>query len=189
MRNFKELIIFIKEDLNRLSNTKNSYFKLIKFLITNASFKVTFWFRLGSYLKDKKYLKPLYFLSFIIYKMVQFKTGIQLPIGTTVGKGLQFSHFSCIVINNDVIIGDYCTIFQGVTIGSVRGKGAPRLGNHVVLAAGSKVLGNVSIGNFVFIGANAVVISDVIDLSVMGGIPAKVLNYNGKKNTLMYLHN
>lgn len=189
MNNFKELISLIGADLYRLSQSKNTYFKLFGFLITNASFKITFWFRVGSYLKAKRYLKPLYLMVFIIYKHVQYKTGIQLPLGTSVGRGLQFAHFSCIVINGDAVIGDFCTIFQGVTIGSVRGKGAPRIGNHVVLAAGAKVLGKVSIGNFVFIGANAVVIHDVADRSVVGGIPAKVLNCNGEENTLLYLNN
>lgn len=113
-------------------------------------------------------------------------TGIQLPVNTTIGKGLRFAHFSCIIINENSILGDNVTIFQGVTIGSMRGKGCPEIGNNVVIAAGAKIIGKVTVGSNVFIGANAVVVKDVPDGAVVAGNPAKILNMNGEKYVSLY---
>lgn len=126
---------------------------------------------------------------FLIHKRNQYKTGIHLLLGTAVGQGLQFPHFSCIVIYNYATIGHFCTIFQGVTIGAAGGKGAPKIGDNVVIAAGAKVIGNVIVGNNVFIGANAVVVTDIPDNAVVAGVPAKIINMDGLKNTLLYLNN
>ena len=78
------------------------------------------------------------------------------------------------------------TIFQGVTIGSMRGKGVPVIGNNVVIAAGAKVIGDVRIGNNVFIGANAVVVKDVPDGAVVGGNPARIISMKGAQYVSYY---
>lgn len=160
-------------------------------MITNASFKITFWFRIGSYLKEKRgpLFKMLYLMVYVIYKHYQYLTGIQLPLGTDVGKGLWFGHFSGIVINPVSVIGENCLIHQGVTIGSVRGPkgGVPRIGNNVVLSAGVKVVGNVRIGDNVMVGAGAVVVKDIPDNAVAVGVPAKVISMNGKEKVKYYI--
>lgn len=185
---WKECKNLICCDLKRLEN--HSWGR-VAYFFTNASFKITLTFRLGSYLKTKKgmFFRFLYLLVFMLHKHYQYLTGIQLSIGTRVGKGLAFSHFSCIVINSNCTIGDYCTIFQVVTIGSVRGPkgGVPHIGNNVVLASGAKIIGNVKIGNNVMVGAGAVVVDDIPDNAVVAGVPAKVLSYNGEFNTKLYL--
>lgn len=66
------------------------------------------------------------------------------------------------------------------------GKGASIIGNNVLLFAGAKIIGNVKIGDNVVIGVNAVVTHDIPDNAVAVGIPAKVLNYNGKEINKMY---
>lgn len=189
--NWKETKRLIRSDLNRLGNINK--WGGVKYLICNASFKITFWFRIGSYLGSKKGIifKILYYLVFFIHKHNQYVTGIQIPLGTKVGKGLCFSHFSCIVINSHCIIGDDCTIFQGVTIGSIRGPkgGVPTIGNNVVISSGAKIIGKVYIGNNVMIGAGAVVVNDLPNNSVAVGVPAKVISENGKINTEYYLNN
>ncbi|GHT87868.1 hypothetical protein FACS189474_1810 [Bacteroidia bacterium] len=134
-------------------------------------------------------LLVVYVIVFWIHKHNQYKTGIQLAFGTKIGKGLFFPHFSCIIINSGVAIGDNCIIYQGVTLGSVRGEkgGVPQIGNNVVICAGAKVIGNVKIGNNVMIGANAVVVNDIPDNAVIGGIPAKILNMDGVRNVANYI--
>lgn len=185
---WNETKILIKSDLNRLGNINK--WNSIKYLINNASFKITFWFRIGSYLQSHKgfIYKILYMFVLLIHKHNQYLTGIQLPFGTKIGKGLCFSHFSCIVINRNCVIGSNCTIFQGVTIGSVRGPkgGTPIIGNNVAICAGAKIIGKVNIGNNVIIGAGAVVVNDISDNSVAVGIPAKTISKNGKINTEYY---
>jgi serine O-acetyltransferase len=81
----------------------------------------------------------------------------------------------------EVKIGKNFTIYQGVTVGRVHsGKkaGVPTVGDNVTAFAGSKILGNIKIGDNVIIGANAVVLSDVPDNVTVGGIPAKIISQN-----------
>jgi serine O-acetyltransferase len=186
----------IFSDLKRISKSQN-IIVLIRFFISNASFKITFWYRVGHFLQNKignsnnratkLLLSIIYVFVFLIHKHNQYLTGIQIPFETKIGKSLFFAHFSCIIINSSAIIGDNCTIFQGVTIGSKRGEGVPVIGNNCVIAAGSKIIGDVKIGNNVEVGANAVVVKDIPDNAVVGGIPAKILNMNGEKICKLYL--
>jgi serine O-acetyltransferase len=88
------------------------------------------------------------------------------------------------VINGYATIGECCTIFQDVTIGrSFFGEceGVTQIGNNVILFPGSKVIGGITIGNNVVIGANAVVTSDIPNNSVVVGAPAKVVSNNVKQ--------
>lgn len=177
---FRELKYIIKSDIRRHHNSNSIYMWGV-----NASFRITYLFRITSYLKSKQnpFARIVLFILSILYKHQQWLTGIQLPIGTKIGKGLIFAHFSDIVIGSDVIIGDYCTIFQGVTIGSMRGFGGgrPKLGNNVIVFPGAKIIGNIKCGNNVVIGANAVVTKDVPDGAVVAGIPAKIISHKGSE--------
>ena len=175
--NFKQLKILINSDLYRLNYTPSTK-NILKAIFFNYSFKITFWFRLGSFLQEKKgfIMKCLYRIVFLIYKHNQYLTGIQLPFGTKIGPGLTFGHFSCIVITSSA------------TIGNVWGKsGSPTIGDNVVLYPGAKVVGNVVIGDNVVIGANAVVTKDIPANSVGGGIPAKVISDKGQEYTSLFV--
>lgn len=132
-------------------------------------------FRLCSFFKNKKpfHYRIVFFICRIIYKHYQIKTGIQLPIGTFVGKGLFFPHYSCIVINGDSIIGSWCTIYQGTTIGKSKGGGCPKIGNNCCIYAGAKIVGGVEIGDNVIVGANSVVTKSIQSNDVVAGVPAK----------------
>lgn len=92
------------------------------------------------------------------------------------------------MINEATIIGKNCLIFQGVTIG-VGTSGIPRIGDNVILSSGAKIIGGITIGNNVTIGANAVVTKDIPDNSIAVGIPAKVIAVNTpEKQKLYYCH-
>ena len=158
----------------------------VKYLFFNASFRITFWFRIGSYLARQKgiFFKLLYRIVFLIHKHNQYLTGIQLPIGTQIGEGLCFAHFSCIVINSTALIGKNCTIYHGVTIGGVRG---PK-GDNVVISSGAKIIGKVRIGNNVMIGSGAIVVKDIPDNAVVVGNPGKVISYNGKDHIQYFVN-
>lgn len=134
-------------------------------------------FRICTFLSEKKniFVRFLYMLTIIIYKHYQYKTGIQIPVGTSVGPGLMFPHFSCIIINKDSIIGSNCTIYQGVTIGKSIDGLTPVIGNNVTIYAGAKVFGGIHIGNNVVIGSNAVVTKDIPSNEIVVGIPAKCI--------------
>ena len=87
---------------------------------------------------------------------------MEIHPGATIGTGFFIDHGMGVVIGETTEIGDYVTLFQGVTLGGTgkeRGKRHPTLGNHVVVGAGAKVLGGIRIGDNVKIGANAVVLA------------------------------
>ena len=89
-----------------------------------------------------------------------------------------------VVIGETTIIGDYCLIYQGVTLGGTgkeSGKRHPTLGENVVVGAGSKVLGNILIGNNVRIGAGSVVLRDVPSDCTVVGVPGRVVYRSGVK--------
>ena len=107
--------------------------------------------------------------------------GIQIPLYATIGKGFSIKHYSGIVINGYSTIGECCTIFQDVTIGRSffgKNKGVPQIGDKVILFPGNKVIGGITIGDNVVIGANAVVTTDIPNNSVVAGMPAKVVSNN-----------
>jgi serine O-acetyltransferase len=101
-------------------------------------------------------------------------TGADIPLNCHLGGGLLLPHPNGVVIHPEAIVGPNCLIFQQVTIGSL-GSGAPRIGGHVDIGAGAKILGQITVGHHAKIGANAVVLSDVPDGATAVGIPAQVI--------------
>ncbi len=122
----------------------------------------------------------------IISAIARFFTGIEIHPAAKIGPGFFIDHGSGVVIGETAEIGEDCLLYQGVTLGGTgkeKGKRHPTLGNHVVVGAGAKILGNIKIGDHVKIGANSVVLKSVPDHSIVVGIPGKVI----KKKTLRFL--
>lgn len=195
--NFKTCRQLIHEDFRKVLTQQphgkiSEYLYILRYLITNNSFKFCFWFRLGSWSKGDKKLLLIYMFSWMMHRHYTFKFGIQMPLGSPVKGGLSFNHFSCIIINGSTQIGRNCTIFHGVTTALKMGgsnAGVPSIGDNCVLGPGSKILGSVTLGDNVFVGANDVVTHDIPSNSVVAGIPAKVINMNGIESTeLIRLH-
>lgn len=90
------------------------------------------------------------------------------------------------MISKRTIIGNNCTIYQGVTLGKTA-SGCPILGNNVIVCANATIVGNVNIGDNAFIGAGAVVIHDVPDNCVVVGNPARVVSSRGIEIGKTYL--
>ncbi|HQU28251.1 MAG: serine O-acetyltransferase [Nitrospira sp.] len=114
----------------------------------------------------------------IISQVARWMTGIEIHPRAVIGRGFFIDHGMGVVIGETAIIGDFVTLFQGVTLGGTgkdRGKRHPTLGNHVVVGAGAKVLGNITIGDFVKIGANSVVLRSVPSNSTVIGIPGRII--------------
>ena len=104
-------------------------------------------------------------------------TGIEIHPSATIGRGLFIDHGTGVVIGETAVIGEDVTLFQGVTLGGTgkeRGKRHPTLGNNVVIGAGAKVLGNITVGSDSMVGANAVVIRDVPEHSTVVGVPGRI---------------
>lgn len=105
-------------------------------------------------------------------------TGIEIHPGATIGKRVFIDHGMGVVIGETAVIGDDCTLYHGVTLGGTswnKGKRHPTLEQGVVIGAGAKVLGPITIGKNAKIGSNAVVVKDVPENATAVGIPARIL--------------
>lgn len=114
----------------------------------------------------------------LISHLGRFLTGIEIHPGATIGKGVFIDHGLGVVVGETAIVGDGVILYQGVTLGGTgkeTGKRHPTLGENVVVGAGAKVLGNISIGNNVHIGAGSVVLRDVPDNCIIAGVPGRVI--------------
>lgn len=105
-------------------------------------------------------------------KMFGFQIGLH-----TCGFGLRFYHWGTIIINKNAKIGRGGVIYPGVTIGQTSHGKVPVIGDNVFIGLGAKVFGDIKIGNNVIIAPNAIVVKDVPDNAVVGGIPAKVIKF------------
>ncbi len=122
------------------------------------------------------------FIPRLVAEISRFLTGIEIHPSAKIGRCLIIDHGMGVVIGETAEIGDHCIIYHGVTLGGVDlnpVKRHPTLGNHVVVGAGAKVLGNITIGDHSRIGANSVVIKSVPPYSTALGIPAKVIPNSG----------
>jgi serine O-acetyltransferase len=184
---------YLIEDLNRYFRNANTLWAKIKAIVLTQGIWATIVFRCGSWChRNKKRLKfPGVMLPFltILQKMIEIMTGITLPFTATIGKGLYIGHHSGIIIGPDIVIGSYCNISQGVTIGQA-GRGGvqkvPMIGDRVYIGPGAKIFGDIKVGNDVAIGANAVVTKSLNNSAVAVGVPAKVVSYNGSGDFVIY---
>lgn len=116
------------------------------------------------------------FLPRLISHFGRFLTGIEIHPGATIGQGVFIDHGMGVVIGETAIVGDYCLIYQGVTLGGTgkeTGKRHPTVGSHVVIGAGAKVLGNIQIGDYARIGAGSIVLRGVPSHCTAVGVPGR----------------
>ncbi|MDH3349647.1 MAG: hypothetical protein OEM02_16290 [Desulfobulbaceae bacterium] len=146
----------------------------------SQGFWVMIVYRFGRWrytLKNGFVRKPFSLLYKISYKIVQIITGIELPCEVEIGQNFRIDHFGDIIISGYARFGDDCVVRNGVTVGlkNLDEIIAPIIGNKVNIGAGAKLLGPISVGDNVDIGANAVVICDVPANSIAVGVPARII--------------
>ena len=119
-----------------------------------------------------------YWLARIVSNLARWLTGIEIHPAAVVGRRFFIDHGMGVVIGETAEIGDDCTLYHGVTLGGTsweKGKRHPTLGCDVVIGAGAKVLGPITIGDDVRIGSNAVVLKDVPAGATVVGVPGRVV--------------
>src|SRR5580658_7437351 len=114
------------------------------------------------------------FVSGVARRLQTALFGIEIAGNVKLGEGVFFMHTVGIVLGGDSQIGDRVMFLGGNTLGAVDRRGYPRIGNDVVIGAGARILGPVTIGDGASIGANAVVLRDVPPGAVAVGVPAVV---------------
>lgn len=129
-------------------------------------------------IRNKWLRLPWTVVYIFLSKIIEILCGITIPATAKIGRRFQIEHHGCIVVHGAVEIGDDCMIRHEVTIGNSGSEdplGAPKIGNRVHIGAGAKLLGRISIGDNVVIGANAVVTKDIPSNVIAAGVPAKII--------------
>lgn len=133
---------------------------------------------------NKLYKKGFKIIARIIMGFTQFITNIDIHPACTIGRRIFIDHGIGVVIGETAVLKDDITIYQGVTLGGVslnQQKRHPTILNGVIIGGGAKILGNITIGENVKVGANSVVLEDVPDNVTVVGIPARIIKKEEKK--------
>jgi serine O-acetyltransferase len=133
-------------------------------------------------------IHPLYragipILPRFLSNVSRFFTQIEIHPGATIGKGIFIDHGSGVVVGETSVIGDGCTIYQGVTLGGTslsHGKRHPTLGRDVTVGVNSSILGAIVLGDNVKVGGGSVVVKDVPANATVVGVPARIVAQDGK---------
>jgi serine O-acetyltransferase len=131
------------------------------------------------------WLKNLKWLARFIGMIGRWLTGVEIHPGATIGRRFFIDHATGVVIGETAVIGDDCTLYHGVTLGGTTwnpGKRHPTLEDNVVIGAGAKILGPITIGKGARVGSNSVVVKDVPAGATVIGIPGHVVRDSEGKN-------
>jgi serine O-acetyltransferase len=170
----------IQQDLQAVFDRDPAATSRLEVIFTYSGFHALLAYRIAHWLKS--FGVP--FIPRAISQFARWLTGIEIHPSAKIGTGFFIDHGMGVVIGETAEIGDYVTLFQGVTLGGTgkeRGKRHPTLGNHVVVGAGAKILGGITIGDNVKIGANSVVLKNVSANSTVIGVPARVIKTQGER--------
>lgn len=129
-------------------------------------------YRIGNWFHRHK-MQPI---GWVISWINRFLFGGFLPSSASIGKSVVVGYWGLgVVLHKDCVIGDHCHIGQNVTVGRNPGQpGVPTIGDHVYVATGTVIAGDIRIGSHVVIGANSVVLDSLPDFVFAAGAPAKV---------------
>jgi serine O-acetyltransferase len=170
----------IAEDLHNVFDQDPAARSKWEVILTYSGLHAIWTHRIAHWLWKKK----RFFLARALSQVSRFFTGIEIHPGAVIGRRFFMDHGMGIVIGETCEIGDDVTLFQGVTLGGTgkeKGKRHPTIGNDVLISAGAKVLGSITIGDHSKIGAGSVVLHNVPQDSTVVGIPGRVVRQNGVK--------
>jgi serine O-acetyltransferase len=177
---FTAIGIIFRDEVKAVFDRDPAASNYIEVLLTYAGLHAIILYRISHFLYTLKV--PL--IPRMISQSARFFTGIEIHPGAVIGRGFFIDHGMGVVIGQTTVIKNNVTIFQGVTLGGTgkeKGKRHPNIEDNVVVGAGAKVLGNITIGRNSYIGANAVVIRDVPENSTIVGVPGRVTKQAGKR--------
>ena len=174
--NIRADLVRIREETNR-----NSSLRILVRGILSQGFQAILVYRFFRWFYVRGI--PTQPFRFLIERIIEITTGISIPAEAEIGKGLRIHHFGGIIFHSHVKMGEHCTVYHEVTLGDKGGYGEPpKVGNNVLIGAGAKVLGDITIGNNVVIGANAAVTRSVPDNVIMLGVPARIIGENKNRS-------
>ena len=164
----------IKEEIEVVFERDPAARSVAETILTCPGFQAIMFHRINHWFWKKK----LYLLARFGAHIARFLTGIEIHPGAKIGERFFIDHGMGIVVGETSEIGDDCSIYHGVTLGGTtwqKGKRHPTLENNVVIGAGAKILGPITIGTGARIGCNAVVVKDVPVGATVVGVPGHVV--------------
>ena len=174
----KTFIKFIRSDFSIIKERDPAARGFLEILLCYPGFQALVMHRVSHLLW--KYKIPL--LPRVLSQFTRSLTGIEIHPGAQIGRGVFIDHGMGVVIGETSQIGNRCLLYQGVTLGGTgkeHGKRHPTLEENVVVGAGAKVLGAITVGTNTRIGAGSVVLRDVDADSTVVGIPGRVIHQSG----------
>lgn len=175
----------IREDLNSALDRDPAATSKLDVVLFYSGFHAVFFYRIANIFWRRR----LKFIARLISFPGKFLTAIEIHPGASIGKRFFIDHGLGVVIGETTEIGNDVTLYQGVTLGGTSlesGKRHPSIGDNVIIGAGAKILGSITLGNGVRVGSNAVVINDVMPNTTVVGIPARPTNDTKSKNFVPY---
>jgi serine O-acetyltransferase len=169
----RELLRLIKEDFRTVGRNDPALKSPFELLFNYPGVWALFFYRISHALYTRGWILP----SRIISAIAQFLTTVDIHPAAKLGERIFIDHATGIVIGETAEVGNDVLIYQQVTLGGVslsKGKRHPTIGDGVIIGAGAKVLGNITVGDEAKIGANSVVIKDVPAGCTAVGVPARV---------------
>ncbi len=154
----------------------------IEVLTTYPGVHAILWHRISHKLWAFGLRYPARLIAFVSRML----TNIDIHPGATIGRRFFIDHGAGVVIGETAIVGDDVTLYHGVTLGGTtwnKGKRHPTLGNGVMVGAGAKILGAITLGDNVRVGANSVVVADVPAERSVIGIPGRIVRRDLERNT------
>lgn len=164
----------IKEDIQVVFERDPAARSVVETLLTCPGLHAIILHRINHWIWNMK----LYLLARIGSYINRFITGVEIHPGATVGRRFFIDHGMGVIIGETAEIGDDCSIYHGVTLGGTtwnKGKRHPTLENGVIIGAGAKVLGPITLGENSRVGSNAVVVKDVPAGATIVGVPGHVI--------------
>jgi serine O-acetyltransferase len=162
-------------------------------LLLNPGFQATMVYRLRHGLRQAfprttLWTLPIYVAQAVLGRVAEIVSGNFFDPRTRVGERFFLAHSMSTYIGKGVTIGDNCHILHEVTLGGngVNGSKQPTLGDRVFVGAGAKIIGDITIGDDVVVGTNAVVTRSVPSRAVVVGIPARVVSFDGSFEIIRY---
>lgn len=164
---------------------------MVKYLCTEPGLWVLLEYRVSAAVFNAdlpRILKYLLRIPLLCWHwLITVITGIDLPCSAKIGAGLFLPHFGARVVHHEVTLGNHCSLAPGAVIGiSGRGekRGVPQIGDRVYIGPNAVIVGKITVGNEVLIGANSLVNRDLGDHCSVMGVPAVVISDRGSEGYL-----
>ena len=170
------LLRSIRRDIEATLERDPAATSALEVILVYPGFHARQFHRLAHFLYQKRLRVP----ARVVSHLSRALTGIEIHPGAEIGERFFIDHGMGVVIGETAVIGDNCHLFQEVTLGGTstkRIKRHPTLGKKVVVGAGAKLIGDITVGNNVRIGAGSVVVTNVPENATVVGVPGHVVAY------------